>query len=101
MIDCMKYINKPIEKVTTGAYREMAKKLLVNYGEKYILGSEKGLLFKISKDSNKLMARKTKSVLIARKRNPDLVISTHPFSSQMVGLFEEKRRKIRIVLLAT
>ena len=28
MVDCMKYINKPLEKVTTGAYREMAKKLL-------------------------------------------------------------------------
>ena len=35
MIDCMKYINKPIERVTTGAYREMAKRLQ-DYGEKCI-----------------------------------------------------------------
>ena len=26
LIDCMKYVNKTIEKVTTAAYREMAKK---------------------------------------------------------------------------
>ena len=26
LIDCMKYVNKPIEKITTAAYREMAKK---------------------------------------------------------------------------
>ena len=26
LIDCMKYVNKPIEIVTTAAYREMAKK---------------------------------------------------------------------------
>ena len=25
MIDCMKFISKPLEKITTGAYREMAK----------------------------------------------------------------------------
>lgn len=26
LIDCMKYVNKPIEKISTAAYREMAKK---------------------------------------------------------------------------
>ena len=34
LIDCMKYINKPIEKITTTAYREMAKKCL-GLGEEY------------------------------------------------------------------
>ena len=36
LIDCMKYINKPIEKITTAAYREMAKKHL-GLGEKFTL----------------------------------------------------------------
>ena len=26
LVDCMKYVNKPIEKITTTAYKEMAKK---------------------------------------------------------------------------
>ena len=27
LIDCMKYVNKTIEKITTTAYKEMAKKM--------------------------------------------------------------------------
>lgn len=87
MIDCMKYINKPIEKVTTGAYREMAKKAPKLWGKVYS-GSEKGLLSRISKDSNKLMARKLNHLL--QEKQPDLVISTHPFSSQMVSYLKRK-----------
>ena len=87
MVDCMKYINKPIEKVTTGAYREMAKKTPKLWGKVYS-GSEKGLLSKISKDSNKLMARKLNRLL--QEKKPDLVISTHPFSSQMVSYLKRK-----------
>ena len=35
LIDCMKYVNLPIEKVTTFAYKEMAKKHH-GLGEKFI-----------------------------------------------------------------
>ena len=35
MIDCMKYISKSLEKLTTGAYREMAKKLPSLWGKVY------------------------------------------------------------------
>lgn len=94
MIDCMKYINKPIEKVTTGAYREMAKKAPKLWGKVYS-GSEKGLLSKISKDSNKLMARKLNHLL--QEKQPDLVISTHPFSSQMVS-YLKKKGKLNCIL---
>ncbi len=87
MIDCMKYISKTIEKLTTGAYREMAKKAPKLWGKVYS-GSSKGLLSKISKDSNQLMASKLNK-LIAQKK-PDLIISTHPFSSQMVSYLKRK-----------
>lgn len=87
MIDCMKYINKTIEKLTTGAYRQMAKKAPKLWGKVYS-GSEKGLLSKISKDSNKLMANKLNQLL--QEKSPDLVISTHPFSSQMVSYLKRK-----------
>ena len=87
MVDCMKYINKPIEKITTGAYREMAKKAPKLWGKVYT-SSKKGLLSKISKDSNKLMARKLNHLL--QEKKPDFVISTHPFSSQMVSYLKKK-----------
>ena len=35
LIDCMKYINKTIEKVTTTAYKEMAKKAPWAWGRIY------------------------------------------------------------------
>lgn len=87
MIDCMKYVNRPIEKMTSGAYREMAKKAPKLWGKVYE-GSQKGLLSEISKDSNKLMAKKLGKLI--NEINPDLIISTHPFSSQMASYLKEK-----------
>lgn len=87
MIDCMKYISKTLEKLTTGAYREMAKKAPKLWGKVYS-GSEKGLLSKISKDSNKLMAKKLLKLI--QEKDPDYIISTHPFSSQMVSFLKKK-----------
>ncbi len=87
LIDCMKYINTFLEKVTTRAYKEMAKKAPKLWRQVYYR-SQKGLLSKISKDSNKLMARKLAKLICAE--NPDLIISTHPFSSQMVSYLKKK-----------
>ena len=52
LIDCMKYINKPIEKITTAAYREMAKKAPWAWGKIYS-DSQKGPLAHISSRSYK------------------------------------------------
>ena len=38
MIDCMKYVNKTIEKITTAAYREAAKKMPILYASNMSLG---------------------------------------------------------------
>ena len=43
LIDCMKYVNKTIEKVTTTAYNEMAKKAPWAWGKIYS-DSQKGPL---------------------------------------------------------
>ncbi len=87
MVDCMKYINKPVEKLTTGAYREMVK-TAPKLWEKVYSGSEKGVLSEISKDSNKIMARKLNHLI--QEKSPDLIISTHPFSSQMCSYLKRK-----------
>ena len=44
--------------------------------------SEHGALARISTTSNKLMSRKLNRIL--QEFEPDLVISTHPFSNQML-----------------
>lgn len=87
LIDCMKYVNKTIEKITTTAYQEMAKKAPWAWGRIYS-DSQKGPLAHISSRSNKIMAIKLLKLL--REKKPDLIISTHPFGSQMCSYLKRK-----------
>lgn len=89
LIDCMKYVNKPIEIVTTAAYREMAKKMPWAWGKIYS-DSQKGPLAHISSKSNQLLAIKLLKLL--REKQPDLIISTHPFGSQMCAYLKRKEK---------
>lgn len=89
LIDCMKYVNIAIEKITTAAYREMAKKAPWAWGRIYA-DSQKGPLAHISSRSNKIMAIKLLKLL--REKNPDLIISTHPFGSQMCSYLKRKQK---------
>ena len=87
LIDCMKYVNIALEKITTAAYREMAKKLPWAWGRIYA-DSQKGPLAHISSRSNKILAIKLLRLL--REKKPDLIISTHPFGSQMCSYLKRK-----------
>lgn len=87
LVDCMLYVNKPINKISTTAYKEMAKKFPWAWGEVYS-HSQKGPLAHISNASNKLMAKKLLCLL--NEYHPDIVISTHPFGSQMVSYLKQK-----------
>lgn len=87
LVDCMKYVNKGIEKVTTAAYRGMAKKAPWAWGRIYN-ASQKGVIAHISTRSNAMMAVKLLKLL--RAENPDVVISAHPFSSQMCAYLKRK-----------
>ena len=87
LIDCMKYVNKPIEIVTTAAYREMAKKMPWAWGKIYS-DSQKGPLAHISSKSNQILAIKLLKLL--KEKQPDLIISTHPFGSQMCAYLKRK-----------
>lgn len=87
MIDCVKYINKALDKVTTAAYREMAKKAPWAW-EKVYYKSQDGFLGKVSTTSNKIMA--VKMAKLFREFKPDIVISTHPFGSQMTSYLKQK-----------
>lgn len=87
LIDCMKYVNKTVEKVSTAAYREAAKKVPWVWGRIYS-DSQKGPLAHLSTRSNKIMAIKLLKLL--REKKPDLIISTHPFSSQMCSYLKRK-----------
>ncbi len=87
LIDCMKYVSKTVEKLSTAAYREAAKKAPWVWGKIYS-DSQKGPLAHLSTRSNKIMAIKLLKLL--REKKPDLIISTHPFSSQMCSYLKRK-----------
>lgn len=87
MVDCIEYISKTINKVTTKAYSNMARSAKWAWGKLYY-GSSKGPLFSITKNSQKLLSRKLNKLL--QEFAPDLIISTHPFSSQMCAYLKKK-----------
>ena len=88
LVDCMLYVNKHINRVTTTAYKEMAKKFPWAWGEVYN-HAQKGPIAKISSTANKLLAKKL--LVLMNEYNPDIVISTHPFSSQMISYLKKKK----------
>ena len=99
LIDCVKYINKALEAVTTKAYSEMAKKVPNAWGHIY-KGADSGPISKISTASNKVMAIKLKKLL--EEKNPDLVICTHPFASQMCSYLKRKgKTNVKIATILT
>ena len=87
LVDCMLYVNKPINKITTTAYKEMAKKMPWAWGEIYS-HAQSGPLAKISSTSNNILAKKLLNLL--KEFKPDTIISTHPFSSQMINYLKKK-----------
>lgn len=87
MIDCIEYVNKFVNKITTKAYEDMAKIAPWAWGYVY-KKSEKGIIAKFSNDSNKLMAYKLYKLI--NEFAPDCIISTHPFSSQMCAYLKKK-----------
>lgn len=87
IVDCVEYVNKFVNKITTKAYSDMAKRVPWAWGYVY-KKSEKGIIAKFSNDSNKLMAYKLNKLI--EEFNPDYIISTHPFSSQMCAYLKKK-----------
>lgn len=87
LVDCMLYVNKSFNTITTTAYKEMAKKFPWAWGEVYSR-SQKGPMAHISSTANNLLARKLLKLL--KEYNPDIIISTHPFGSQMVSYLKRK-----------
>ena len=87
-IDCIEYVNKYLNRITTDAYKGATKKTPSVW--KYVYEkSNQGALAKITTASNKLMASKLKKLILDKK--PDLIISTHPFSSQMCAYLKKKK----------
>ncbi len=90
LVDCIEYINKHLNKLLADSYNEAAKKAPFAWKTAYHLAND-GLTSKAVTTSNKLFSIKLNTLLQDFK--PDLIISTHPFGTQMCGVLK-KRGKI-------
>ena len=87
LVDCVEYVNKLFNKLTTKEYKDFSKNARWIWKHLYY-DSESGSLSRICNTINRLMAIKLNRLI--QEFQPDLIISTHPFSSQMCAILKEK-----------
>lgn len=88
-VDCMEYISSFLNVTTTDAYKNMAKKT-PKLWKKLYYGAQKGVLSYASTKANEIMAIKLNHLF--KEYMPDIVISTHPFASQMTSYLKEHKK---------
>ena len=87
IVDCIEYINKYLNKISTEAYKEVAKKAPWIWKRVYN-NSKTGPLAFLSSNTNKILSRRLMKLIT--DVDPDLIISTHPFASQMCAHLKER-----------
>ncbi|MCR5147085.1 MAG: glycosyltransferase [Clostridia bacterium] len=85
-VDLMEYISPFLNKTTTDAYKQMAKHAPKLWKTVYY-NSRKGFLSHISNKANELMAKKL--LKLYKDFSPDIIISAHPFGTQMTSYLKE------------
>lgn len=96
VIDTIKYINPILDKVIIGSYLKSLKlypsffRALYNYAE-----SDEGIAT-VSNKFNEFMSYKILPLI--NEFNPDIIISTHPFSTEMMSILKSKGRILKPVI---
>ena len=99
MVDCIEYINKALNKVTTKAYSGMAKNAHWMWKKVYY-GAEDGTFAKFNDKTQKMLSIKLNKLI--QNYKPDLIISTHPFSSHMCAVLKKKKKiSVKIATVIT
>lgn len=96
VIDTIKYINPTLNKVVSGGYTTLAKEFPLVYKRLYKLTDQKRKLTSMVGKMNLIFSKKL--VPLINDFKPDIIITTHPFSTEMISLLKE-RKKIDIPLM--
>ena len=89
IVDCIEYINKALNKVTTKAYSGMAKNAHWMW-KKIYYGAEEGTFAKLNDKTQRMLSIKLNKLI--QNYKPDLIISTHFFSSHMCAILKKKKK---------
>lgn len=87
LFDCMKYINRVIDKVCGSTYSQITKNIPWFWGKIYY-HTQEPIFERISSLSNKVLSYKLGRLL--KKIHPDVIISTHFFVSHMCSILKKK-----------
>ena len=91
LFDCMKYVNKIIDKVCGSTYSKIIKNIPWFWGKIYY-HTQDPLFERILSLSNKVLSYKLGRLL--KQTNPDIIISTHFFVRTYVYNIKEKGKNI-------
>lgn len=89
VVDTLEYINSFINKIVTKGYLVLAKYLNAMYKEMYSLTDRSGFLTCLV---TKLISLFSKKLLpLIEEFSPDVIITTHPFSTEMISILRGKK----------
>lgn len=88
VVDTFKYINPLLDKTVTNGYLYLAKKTPKLYGKLYRLSNDKTRVNNYVNKMNNIFARKLLPLI--REFNPEIILTTHPFSTEMIAYLKEK-----------
>lgn len=88
-IDCVEYINRSINKISTSAYKNIILKTPLLWGQVYKLLKNDAIL-DITQFSNRFMAKKIFKLF--EDFEPDLVISCHPLGGQITAFLKSHNK---------
>ena len=90
MIDALKYTNKVVDKIVISAYVNMARYSPKFWGEIYSFSEKQYSAVNFSNAVQRVLS--IKLLKLFQKENPDIVISTHPFITEMVAILKKKNK---------
>lgn len=99
MVDALNYTNKVIDKIVISSYVNMARYSPKLWSKIYQMGEEHYSVSNFSNAVQKLLSQKLFNLF--KEKEPDVVISTHPFITEMVASLKKKKKtsaKLAVIL---
>ena len=90
MIDALRYTNKLVDSVVVKSYVNMARYSPKIWGEIYKFSEKQYSVASFSNAVQKLLSKKLFKLF--KDEQPDVVISTHPFITEMVAALKKSRK---------
>ena len=99
MLDALKYTNKAIDKIVIKSYVNMARYSPELWGKIYRMSSKRYSVASFSNAVQKFLSLKLVKYLNEQK--PDIIISTHPFVTEMCAILKKNHKmtgKLNVVI---